>query len=102
MKNDKQKKISVIVDDAGLLGDHISHKRFATFLIGLLLSTFMLMLGIFAAIKVLDASKRIPDVMSNKFGVVINTDADKEVCYFLLNSSQHWAETGIRVSREIW
>ncbi len=93
----EKEEIRVVIDDSGKFAGYVSDKHFPYFLLGLTCCTLAVVLGIFAAIKILDATDRIPDILTNKYGVVINTEPDKQVCYFLLNSSQYWAETGINV-----
>ncbi len=91
--------INVVIDEAGKLGDFVSSPRFGLFLVGIMLSAFALIIGIYIAITVLDKSKSLPNILTNQYGVIINTEPDKRVCYFLLNSSEYWAQTGIKVEK---
>ncbi len=99
MEKHENEEMQVIIDDSGKLADYISNPHFPHFLLGITACTIALVLGIYAAIRILDATERIPDILTNKYGVVINSGPDKQVCYFLLNSSQYWAETGIHVNK---
>ncbi len=94
-QNDEE--IKIIIDETGSITENLSKSGFGYLLLGIFGVTVAILLGIVAVINILDATDKIPKILTNQYGVVINSEPEKQVCYFLLNSSQLWAETGIQV-----
>ncbi len=95
----KDEEIKIVIDETGSFSENLCKPSFGYLLLGVLAVTITVFLGIFVAIKILDATDEIPNILTNKYGVVINAEPEKQVCYFLLNSAQYWAETGIHVEK---
>ncbi len=93
----KNEEIKIVIDETGSITENLCKPNFGYLLLGIFGVTVAILLGIVAVIKILDATQKIPKILTNKYGVVINSEPKKQVCYFLLNSSQLWAETGIQV-----
>ena len=108
MENEKEPKpsdvskddsVDIKIEKAGILGETISNKKFWSIFVAVFLCTCALLFGIFAVISTLKLTKQIPNIITKSSGVVINIEPDKEVAYFLLNSSDYWAETDIHVRK---
>lgn len=98
-KSKSDSSVIIKVEKCSFLSELTDKKRFPTVLLCLFLCTVVVLLGIFAVVRLLRINKQLPDIITKSSGVVINVEPDKEVAYFLFNSSDYWAETDISVKK---
>ena len=68
-------------------------------LLSLFLMTIVLFIGL--AVVVLTIKRFYPynSINTNKYGATIVQEEDKEICYWLLNTAELWANSGIQVKK---
>lgn len=91
--------LNIKIEKAGFIDELVNHKKFFSLLAGIFICVIVILSGIYSVVMILRKSHQIPDIIAKSSGVVINIEPDKDVAYFLFNSSDYWASTDVTVEK---